>query len=554
MYSDVYVERGRIGRMDVKLINLPKPSPLAEDYISSKATILDFFDYDYNNDLAYEKRANELKERLFKREALIDVLMTFNQSLNADSKVLSNIKRLSDPEAVVVVGGQQAGLLTGPIYTIHKCLAILHLAREQEEKLKVPVIPVFWIAGEDHDYAEVNHTYAYTENALRKFAFRIKESGKRSVSQLSFDIEALEEWLEGVFKAYGETDFTADLLKEVKAFARESDSIVTFFSHLINYFFGKYGLVLMDSQDPALRRLESTYFSEMIDKSRGIAKHVTEQLAKLKNAGYSVSLDQTEQSANLFIEEKDARLLLTHEDDLFLNRDNGVHKTKNDLLEIAEVSPHLLSNNVVTRPLMQDKVLPTLAFIAGPGEIAYWSALKPAFHHLDMLMPPVVPRFHLTLVDRKAEKWLLEKAFTLEDVLSGQVQRRKEVWLKAQHDWNLDDHFKTAQQTMWEAYLPFRQVAMEVHSELETMSDSNWERIENQLLYLKKQMERHIRLRHKVELDRFDALEAKLLPNGGPQERLWSIYAFLNQYGPDLVDQLMEGTYAYNGRQHVVFL
>jgi uncharacterized protein YllA (UPF0747 family) len=97
-------------------------------------------------------------------------------------------------------------------------------------------------------------------------------------------------------------------------------------------------------------------------------------------------------------------------------------------------------------------------------------------------------------------------------------------------------------------------MALAIHSELDDLSQGNWERIEAQLAYLKKQMDRHLRLRFKTELDHFDEVEALLLPNGGPQERIWSAYYFLNYYGPDLVDRLMEGSYDFNGRQHAVYL
>ncbi|WEG11671.1 bacillithiol biosynthesis cysteine-adding enzyme BshC [Pullulanibacillus sp. KACC 23026] len=540
--------------MDVKLIDLPKPSPLVEAYSASSPTIHAFFDYDYNSEASYQKRLEELSARPYKRAELVQVLTQFNQRLSAPSQVFENINRLTKPNSVVVVGGQQAGLLTGPIFTIHKCLAILQLAREKEEQLKVPVVPVFWIAGEDHDFAEVNHVFFYQQNSLRKFPFKIKGSGQSAVSDLPYNPDELEKWVEEVFRAFGETEFTEELLKQVKQTVREADTLVSFFGRLIHQLFGKYGLVLMDSADPHLRKIESSYFAEMIDRSEKIATGVTSQLERLKQAGYTVQLDQTDQSANLFVTHEQQRILLTRDQGDFVNTDKGFRKTKEELLGLTECAPHLLSNNVVTRPLMQDLVLPTLAFVAGPGEIAYWSALQPAFHSLGILMPPVVPRFHLVMVNRQAEKWLQEKNLTVEDVLKGKLRDKKEEWLKAQHEWEVDRYFETAREAMKTAYQPYKELAVQIHSELNELSRSNWDRIEHQMDYLKKQMERYIRVRHQTELSRFDYLEAQLFPNNGPQERSWSVYAFLNEYGPDLVDRLMKERYSYNGRQYAVFL
>ena len=540
--------------MDVKLIDLPKPTQLVEDYLTSSTKIRSFFEYDINEPTCYKNRLHELKSRSFKRSELIRVLSAYNQKLNPPKAVTQNIERLTSEDAVVVVGGQQAGLLTGPIYTIHKCLAILQFAKKQEEDLGVPVIPIFWIAGEDHDYAEVNHVHVYSENRVRKSPYRLKGSGQVSVSDLPLNHEELDNWIKAIFKSFGETDFTTNLLKTVQEAARASDTLVTFFARLIQSLFGHYGLVLMDSGDHALRSLESDYFSQMIEQSEQVAKSVTKQLAQLNESGYKVNLDQTFESGNLFLTRDEARILLSRDGQDFVNHEKGVRLSKEELLAIAKEKPFLLSNNVVTRPLMEDLVLPTLAFIGGPGEIAYWSALRPAFETMGIKMPPVVPRLHLTLIDRKTEKWLQIKNMGVSDALSGQVQAAKEAWLANQHDFEVDAHFEATRKAMQEAYSPYRQMALSIHSELDHLSHDNWDRIESQLAYLKKQMDRHLRLRFKTELDHFDAVEALLLPNGGPQERIWSAYYFLNYYGPDLIDRLMEGTYTFNGRQHVVFL
>ncbi len=548
------LREGKTGSMDVKLIDLPKPNQMVKDYIAGSSSIHRFFDYDVTDPTSYEARLAELTQRSFKRDQLISVLTHFNQPFGPHPKVTENIQRLDDPNAVVVVGGQQAGLLTGPAFTIHKCLSILHFAKEKEKQLNVPVIPVFWIAGEDHDFAEVNHVHSYTNQTLRKLPFKIKGSGQTSVSYLNYDTGDLEEWVEQVFEAFGETQFTAALLQDVRKAVKSSKTLVELFAYLIHDLFGKYGLVLMDSADPDLRHLESSYFEALIQHSSSIAEGVTHQLSLLKEAGYTVNLDQSEASANLFITENDQRILLVRENDRFVNSEKGLNLSREDLLDIAQNEPEKLSNNVVTRPLMQDLVLPTLAFIGGAGEVAYWSALAPAFHELGINMPPVLPRLHLTLVDRQSEKWLETKSMGLSEALEGKIQKGKEAWLSEQHDWQLDHKFEEAKHMMWLAYQPYRETAVAVHSELQQITESNWERIETQLAYLKNQMERHIRLTHKSELARFDSIEAKLLPNGGPQERVWTIYAFLNEFGPDLVDRLMSEQYEFNGRQHAVYL
>lgn len=139
---------------------------LISDYRLGKQEIMDFFDYIPSGDL--ETRVKELRERTFQRESLQEVLHKLNKAWDAPNSTLHNINRFSNKDSVVVIAGQQAGLLTGPMYTINKVISILQLAKQQEEELNIPVIPVFWIAGEDHDFDEINHIFMQEKSRLKK--------------------------------------------------------------------------------------------------------------------------------------------------------------------------------------------------------------------------------------------------------------------------------------------------------------------------------------------------------------------------------------------------
>ncbi|MGX1194056.1 bacillithiol biosynthesis protein BshC [Metabacillus sp. SLBN-84] len=134
--------------MEITDLSLRHSNRLVEDLISGRLNTEDYFDYSITDDTVYEKRVKDLKNRTFAREELSSYLLSYHQKHFQDKEpVIRNIERLKDPESLVVVGGQQAGLLTGPLYTIHKIISILVLAEQQEAKLSVPVIPVFWVAG-----------------------------------------------------------------------------------------------------------------------------------------------------------------------------------------------------------------------------------------------------------------------------------------------------------------------------------------------------------------------------------------------------------------------
>ena len=134
---------------------------------------------------AFKQRVQDLREREFFRQDLVAHLLEYNTKLQAGEATIQNVKALGDEDTYVVIAGQQAGLLTGPLYTIHKIISVLQLAKEKEESLGVKVVPVFWIAGEDHDMDEINHTFV-TKNKNKRPFFMIVIRKRRVLQSLSF--------------------------------------------------------------------------------------------------------------------------------------------------------------------------------------------------------------------------------------------------------------------------------------------------------------------------------------------------------------------------------
>src|SRR5699024_1743907 len=139
---------------------------LIKKYRNNDETVMKYFNYAAFSSL--EKRYEHIMKQNYNRKSLVDTLISSNEEWHAPQETFKQINRLLDEKSVVVVGGQQAGLLTGPTYTLNKIISIIMYAKQQEEKLNIPVIPLFWIAGEDHDYDEINHTYIIEKNRLKK--------------------------------------------------------------------------------------------------------------------------------------------------------------------------------------------------------------------------------------------------------------------------------------------------------------------------------------------------------------------------------------------------
>lgn len=203
---------------------------------------------------------------------------------------------------------------------------------------------------------------------------------------------------------------------------------------------------------------------------------------------------------------------------------------------------------------MQEHLFPTLAFVGGPGEIAYWGTLKEAFHDLGCQVPPLVPRLNITLVDRQAQKWLNEHDASLDEVLTEGIEPKKERWLASQKQWDVDTEVQRTKTEIDEVHDRMRRLAMNIDPHLEDMGHKNILHVFRQIDYFAEKIELSYRQPYERELAKFDSLGACLRPKQGPQERIWSPLPMINHYGFDWIAQLADYPFAFNGKHKVVFL
>jgi bacillithiol biosynthesis cysteine-adding enzyme BshC len=539
--------------MKIEELSLKPTSGVAADYIQNTNNMDALFDYPSFDSYSFEERAAEIKGREFQRERLYSYLWDYHHRFPISEKIKTNIEKLKQPEAVAVVGGQQAGLLTGPLFTIHKCISIIKLAKEQEERLQIPVVPIFWIAGEDHDYDEINHVFTKVNGRTKKNSFPSSYE-RRPLSQHEVDHEQLKQWTRDVVRQMGETKHTGELLRLFEDLIDQSASLTDFFANVLITLFKEEGLVLLDSGDTRLRELESEFFQRLVKSNEELDHAFTAGIEQIDAHGYPIPIERQKHNAHLFYHHNDERILLFRDEEgRFRGKNNESTLSAEELLDIAKEQPHLLSNNVVTRPLMQEHLLPTLAFIAGSGEIAYWGVLKPVFHHFGFSIPPIVPRLSLTIIDKKIEKIIGEKNLSVAAILDRGIEEDKERWYQKQKKWNVQDATMDAKAKIEEFHQDLRYLAVDIDKGLDALARKNRTILLSQIEFLEKKMEQSIRAKYEHELRKFDEIELELLPNGIPQERVWNILYYLNHFGPTFVDDLLEGEYKINGKHKLIY-
>lgn len=538
--------------MKLEQIQLPVTNPVYGDYVAKKEKITQFFDYEVSQ-ASFANRAQYLCTQNYSFEKLADVIKQYMEPFGLSQAVQQNIEKLR-AGALAIVGGQQAGILTGPLYSVHKAISVLVLAKEQSEALKEPVVPIFWIAGEDHDLDEINHTYAVSERQLKKRTYVRHVKDKKMASATVFDKEEMTKTVEQVFADYGETEFSKQLLADLKMHIEETSTFTQFFTACMNQLFKNYGLLMIDAAYEPFRQMQSSSFLKIIESHDTIAKLVVSQEEKFAAQGYLKPIGASENSMNLFYVKDGERCLLEFGEGRAFNKQGNVSFTLEELKQIALSEPEKLSNNVVTRPMMQEMSLPVLAFVGGPGELAYWSTLKEGFHAIDLQMPIFMPRMNITIVSRRAQRVLAEVGLTVEDVLLGRSKEKLNEFIDSIQIHEANDMIENIERQVAHIYTEIEELLMKSSIHLSKVVDKNKKFHIEQFHYLKNKIKEQVELKEDVQIRRYDTLHLELLPNEGYQERVYSPYKFLNEVGTTFIDQLMALNFQYSTSHQVVYI
>lgn len=550
--------------MKFEPVQLPFGQLITEAYINrSHSGVEALFGSHAAEEAHWENRLNWLGSHAHKRtsaEGLADALTRYNTARNNHPAVHSSIDAIR-AGAPVVVTGQQAGLWTGPLLVIHKAVTVISAAREAAVKLETPVVPVFWIAGEDHDWDEANHAFVRTANAssegesakLSRIAIKRPGGARSSVSRTKLAPEAWAEALQQLRQELPDTEFKPELLQQLERAAKKAESLSDLFAASMSLLFGKYGLVLLDADDPVIRALEAPMFEQMIARNDELEAAYTGAASAVQELGFKPAADVTPGSANLFMFDEGERVLLHKEEGRFKSRKKPDSLSIAEMLDMAKNTPQLLSNNVLTRPIMQDYVLPVLAVVLGPGEIAYWSLTRSAFHVLGMEMPIVVPRMSYTLMEGTTEKYMAKFDLRFDDIAYRYADRR-EAWLKERDELGIEAQFAEVRAQFRAIYQPVADMAAGIQRGLRDLSEKNLQRIERELAYMEARTKDAHAHRFDTALSQMDWAAMSLWPEGKPQERVLNMTDFWNRYGLSWVDKLLEAPYSSQGGHFIIYL
>jgi bacillithiol biosynthesis cysteine-adding enzyme BshC len=483
----------------------------------------------------FVEQRDDLATRRYDRETLRSILEAQNRRFSAAPASLANVARLSDQRSVVVIGGQQAGLFGGPLYTAHKALTILSLAERLEAQLGQPVIPVFWIASEDSDLAEVDRASVIDRDGrLREFRLSGDEDSKLPLARVRLG-DGISALVQELSAALPESEFTPELFTTLRTAYAPGRTYPAAFGAWMASLFSDKGLVLVDPSEPGLKQLALPLFEREIVEKSPVSRAMIEQTRLLERAGYPPQIELRDGMLTLFFQNPTREAIAVREDGFEL-RASARRFTNGDLTALLRKSPEQFSPNAALRPLFQDTLFPTLAMVLGPSEIAYWAQLPLAYQTLGIPMPVLFPRASITLIEIRHQKLMEKHHLSLRDVL-----RRGEMVIddivkreipKAIFEGLADGKKKVG--SIWHDLI---EQIERLDPTLRKTAELARGASEKQFDFIDKKITQAARRKNEILRSQVARMVAALAPLGGLQERTLSVLPFLARYGSRVLDQ-----------------
>lgn len=477
-----------------------------------------------------------------RRGAVSGILERQNRGWGASAKTLANIERLRRG-ALAAVTGQQVGLFGGPLFSIFKALTAVKLA-EQATGAGVECVPVFWLATEDHDLAEVNHVALLSERGLPERlavgnrAFESNAVGDAPVGTVKFgaDIQAV---VERAAALLGDSE-VATWLREAY---RPGENLGSAFARLFAGLFADWGVILLDPADKEFHDLAKPLFRAAIERAPELDEALLGRGKAIEAAGYHQQVKVTSASTLLFEVKNGARTVVRRRNGGHGNGgDFAVGEEKNsreELLGRIDAAPENFNPNVLLRPVVQDYLLPTLVYTGGAAEVAYFAQAGVVYEKLLGRVTPILPRFSATLVEAKAERILKRYQLGLPEVLLGPEKVRETIAARCLPP-DLQVRFSEAYASAEQSMSALRESIGKLDSTLIEAADRARMRMWHQVNRLQGRASRAELLRNEAITRHADALSHALFPHKALQEREVAGVSFVARYGRELLARLYE--------------
>ncbi len=447
------------------------------------------------------------------------------------------LDRLRRPGVLAVTTGQQPALLAGPLYTIHKALSAAALARELETRWGRAVVPIFWVAGDDHDFAEAN-TAAWigADGTLRRAALPARPAEAPMLPLYREELDpTIGELLSRFHASLPDTEFRGPTVAWLGRHYRPGVSLAAAFGGALAELLAPLGIVCIDSTHAAFKRAAAPLLLKALEASGELDRRLSERAGELTSAGRDPGVAVGGGASLVMIEGGAGRDRLIAAGGAFVTRRGGERFTLDALRTIAAEDPSRLSANVLLRPVVESALLPTVAYAAGPGELRYLPLTWPVYRGLDVEQQTAVPRWSGMVVEAHVDRALEKFGLRLEDLEEALPALQHRV-LRSRLPAEAETDLARLRATLAERYAEVSRTAGSIDPTLVRTVEGRRDRALDGIDRIERRLIGHLRRRTETEMRQLERAHQAVYPDGSPQERVLVAPSFLARHGPVLLD------------------
>ncbi|HXG56031.1 MAG TPA: bacillithiol biosynthesis cysteine-adding enzyme BshC [Vicinamibacterales bacterium] len=525
--------------------------PLVDDYANNFANVSALFAGDPTSREAWEGAITRAQQHTRRRAEVASLIAAQQARRDAPPEARAAGETLGQVETVAVLTGQQAGVFGGPAYTLFKAITAIQLARRTTAEHGVTAVPIFWVDGEDHDWDEVRTTTVLdAELQPRTVALEpVEGTGQLPIAALTLT-DGVDATLAELEASLVRTDFTDWTMSALRAAWRPGEGMSTAFARWLETLLGPLGLVVFESADPSAKPLVADLFARELQFPGTTAALAVSAGDAMMQAGHQPQVVPQPENLSLF-KLDGARRPIRRDGDQFVIGD-AVHARSGLAAEAVE-HPERFSPNVLLRPIVQDAIFPTVCYVAGPGELAYFAQLRGIYEHFGVPMPLIYPRAGATLIDAATGRFLAKYDVPIE-ALQPQDESALNRLLQSLLPKDVEQALAEAEESVRRTMARVTDVMPQVDPTLAGASKTTLGRMEHDLRALQGKVVQAAKKRDETLRRQFAHAQRQMFPLGHPQERTLGVAFFMNRYGPALVDRLLEELPLDLGKHWVMML
>ena len=500
--------------MNISYKDLKFYSELFLDYIYNFNKLTGFYKYDPFDLNNFKSRISEIKSRGISPQ-IADIIIKQNLQLG-NKKAAEKFEKSYKKECLYVITGQQAGLFGGPLYTLYKALTAIKLSEYLKNKFKIETAVIFWVESDDHDFDEIaNISILNKSNQTSSFKLITPQNGL-PVGQITIEKE-INEAVHFLRESLPDTEYKNIVIETVKSSYLENDKYSDAFSKFLIKVLNEHDILIFDPNKKEVKNSIKNFFNTVKNNLELISEKLQKRSDQVKNLGYHNQVKISKNSTNLMIADP-ARHSLKYNSKYF-----------DQLDDIINNKPELLSTNVLLRPLLQDFIFPDTAYVAGPSEIAYFAQISDLYKIFGLEMPVIFPRASFTILNRHSQK-MLDKMLQVDDLF----KTDKNILTRISHEKifsQIDIQFKEAEQTISEELDKLIDFTNDIDFSLSNSLSYSKNKTILKINDVKDSLKYKINLKDEQLVNDVKKFKDFLLPFGNLQERNISTISFLARFG-----------------------